>query len=75
MMIKKGLPAVLFPVTFIVTYLFLCFGLPGMRIKLDAEPIELFFRSIAHMVLFKSGISFVVAGFVAAIPLIICKKK
>ena len=72
---KKGLSAILFLITFVATYLFVCFGIPGMRIKLDAEPIELFIESIKHMTLFKTMISLVVASVVGAVPFLLRKKK
>ena len=72
---KKGLSSILFFITFVATYLFVCFGIPGMRIKLDAEPIELFIESIKHMMLFKTMISFVVASVVGAVPFLLRKKK
>ena len=65
---KKALSAILFLITFVAAYLFICFGIPGMRIKLEAEPVELFFASITHMVLFKSVISLAAASEKAAIP-------
>ena len=72
---KKGLSAILFLITFVATYLFVCFGIPGMRIKLDAEPIELLIESIKHMMLFKTMISLVVASVVGAVPFPLRKKK
>ena len=72
---KKGLSSILFLITFVATYLFVCFGIPGMRVKLDAEPIELFIESIKHMMLFKTMISFVVASVVGAVPFLLRKKK
>ena len=72
---KKGLSAILFLITFVATYLFVCFGIPGMRIKLDAEPIELFIESIKHMMLFKTMISFVVESVVGEVPFLLRKKK
>ena len=72
---KKGLSAILFLITFIATYLLICFGIPGMRIKLEAEPMELFIESIKHMMFFKSMISLVVASVVGAVPFLIWKKK
>ena len=72
---KKGLSAVLFLITFVAAYLFICFGIPGMRIKLEAEPMELFMESITHMALLKSVISLAAASAVAAIPLLFRKQK
>ena len=42
---KKTVSIVLFLIAFISTYLIICFAIPGMRIKLEAEPIEIFFKS------------------------------
>ena len=72
---KKGLSAILFLITFIATYLLICFGIPGMRIKLEAEPMELVIESIKHMMFFKSMISLVVASVVGAVPFLLWKKK
>lgn len=72
---KKGLSAILFLISFVATYLFVCFGISEMRIKLDAEPIELFIESIKHMMLFKTMISLVVASVVGAVPFLLRKKK
>ena len=72
---KKALSAILFLITFIATYLLICFGIPGMRIKLEAEPMELFIESIKHMMLFKSMISLAIAAVIGAIPLLSRKKE
>ena len=72
---KKALSAILFLITFVAAYLFICFGIPGMRIKLEAESMELFIESIKHMMLFKSMISLVVASVVGAVPFLLWKKK
>ena len=72
---KKGLSAIIFLITFIATYLLICFGIPGMRIKLEAEPMELFIESIKHMMFFKLMISLIVASVVGAVPFLLWKKK
>ena len=72
---KKALSAILFLITFVAAYLFICFGIPGMRIKLEAEPMELFIESIKHMMLFKSIISLAIAAVIGAIPLLSWKKN
>lgn len=66
---KKTLSVVLFLVVFVVTYLIICFAIPGMRIKLAAEPMEYFLKSISHMVFIKAVISFVIAFIAGAIAL------
>ena len=72
---KKALSAILFLITFVAAYLFICFGIPGMRIKLEVEPMELFIESIKHMMLFKSMISLAIAAVIGAIPLFSWKKN
>ena len=72
---KKALSAILFLITFVAAYLLICFGIPGMRIKLEAEPMELFIESIKHMMFFKSMISLVVASVVGAVPFLLRRKK
>lgn len=42
---------------FCLTYLALCYLIPGWRIKLDAEPMVYFLASLRSMVLLKTGIS------------------
>ena len=65
----------LFLIAFITTYLIICFAIPGMRIKLEAAPMEYFFNSIIHMAFFKTMVSLVVALIFGAIPLAFGKKK
>ena len=71
---RKHLAAILFVAVFIGAYLFICFMIPGMRIKLDAEPMVYFVESIMHMVFFKSIVSLIAALIAGVIPLMICKK-
>lgn len=72
---KNKFSIVLFVVTFFVAYLIICFAIPGMKIKLDAEPMEYFIESIKHTAFIKSVISFIVALIVGILPKIIVKKK
>ena len=71
---KKGLSAILFLITFVAAYLFICFGIPGMRIKPEAEPVELFIESIKHMMPYKTVISIVVASVFGAVPFLLEKE-
>lgn len=71
---RKTLSAVLFVLVFIAAYLFLCFGVPGLRIKLEADPAEVFLESIKSMALFKSIISLLAGAIVGMIPLLIEKR-
>lgn len=72
---KKSVSVALFVIAFIAVYLILCFVVPGLRIKLEATPREYFFKSITHMVAFKSTISLVIALILSIIPMIPVKKK
>ena len=72
---KKTLSVVLFICAFIITYLVICFAIPGMRIKLEAEPMEYFIKSISHMVFTKTAVSLIVALIIGAITLVFGKKK
>ena len=71
---KKVISLVLFIVVFIAVYLIVCFAIPGMRIKLEAEPFEYFVKSIRHMAFVKIVISFIAALLVGILPLVIKRK-
>ncbi len=47
--------ALLFAGVFAVTYLFLCYGIPGWRIKLAASPMVYFVESLKSLALIKTG--------------------
>lgn len=59
---RKGLLSVLFIVIFAVTYLGLCYLIPGWRIKLEAEPVVYLIESIKSMALIKTVISLIVGA-------------
>lgn len=65
----------LFLIIFVVTYLLICFAIPGMRIKLDAEPMEYFVESICHMAFIKVIISLVVSLIIGTISFLVRKSK
>lgn len=65
---KKILSVALFVIGFIGTYLIMCYCIPGLRIKLDAEPLEYFIESIKSSVVFKSTISCIVGIILALLP-------
>lgn len=65
---KASIALLLFVIVFVATYLVICFAIPGMRIKLEAEPMEYFLESIRHMAFLKTAASFVAALIVGAIP-------
>lgn len=71
---KKMMSLAVFLFTFIATYLIICFVIPGMRIKLDAAPKEYFYKSITHMVFFKTIVSLVVSFILGVISLVFGKK-
>lgn len=71
---KKTLITILvFILTFVITYVGLCYLVPGLRIKLAAEPMVYFVKSISHMVGFKGMISLVMGVIVSAISVVILK--
>jgi len=65
---KNTVSIILFIAMFIAIYLAISFAIPGMRIKLEAEPMEYFVESIKHMAFIKSAVSLVVALFAAMLP-------
>ncbi|MBR1972837.1 MAG: hypothetical protein IKA16_05355 [Oscillospiraceae bacterium] len=67
---KKVLLSVLLGVLgFTVTYIGLCYFVPGWRIKLDAEPLVYFLKSLKHMAFLKCVISSLIAVAAAVIPI------
>ena len=73
---KKQTAAIaLFLTAFIAAYLAICFAAPGMRIKLEAEPMEYFIESIQHMMFMKSLISLFPALIFGSLPLFLGRKK
>ena len=71
---KASIALLLFVIVFVVTYLVICFAIPGMRIKLDAAPAEYFLASIRHMAFVKTAASLVAALIVGTIPLFFRKR-
>lgn len=65
---KKLLSIILFAVGFAATYLIMCYCIPGLRIKLAAEPMEYFIKSIKQMAVLKSVVSCIIATILAVIP-------
>ena len=72
---KQTVSVVLFLAAFIAAYLTICFAFPGMRIKLEAEPMEYFIESIKHMMFMKSLISLFPALIFGSLPLLVGRKK
>lgn len=72
---RKAASVVLFVAVFVATYLIICFCIPGMKIKLEAEPTEYFFASIKHMAVFKSLISLVIGAIFGILSIVVGKKK
>lgn len=67
--------SVVFVATFMASYICLCYMVPGLRIKLDAEPMEYFIKSIKHMMLVKGAMALVVAAIPSCIITIIRRKR
>ena len=68
---KKAWSVMRFVAAFIVTYFIICFAVPEMRIKLDAEPMEYFLESIRFMFFMKAVVSTVVAFIIGTIRAVI----
>ena len=66
--------AVIFIVVFVVSYIGLCYLVPGLRIKLAADAATYFKESIRHMIFLKSVISLVI-GFVLASSFYLAAKR
>ena len=64
----------IFLVTFICSYIGLCYLVPSLRIKLYADTTTYFIKSISHMALFKSIISLVIVFALASVSYLIAKK-
>ena len=64
---KKLLSSILFVVGFIATYLIMCYCIPGLRIKLAAEPMEYFIESIKYAAIFKVVISCIIGAILSHI--------
>lgn len=71
---KMGVSVVLFFIAFIAAYLACCYLIPGWRIKLDADPVPNFMKSMSHMVFIKSLIALAVGLGVGAVPMLTKKK-
>jgi len=59
---RKVILSGLFIVIVAVTYLGLCYMIPGWRIKLEADPVVYLIESIKSMALIKTVISLVVSA-------------
>lgn len=70
---KAGLSIALFLAAFAAAYWHCCYGIPGWRIKLEADPMTYFIKSIKYMALVKSLIALAVGLAAGAIPVIIRK--
>ncbi len=70
----KAISAAVFAAAFIAAYLFICFAVPGMRLRLAAEPSVYFLRSLIHMVPLKAAISFAAALLCGALSLPFAKR-
>lgn len=66
---------VIFFFAFIISYIGLCYFIPGWRIKLAADTVTYFIKSIRHMMFLKSIISFLIGIAFAGIFLSVAKRK
>ena len=56
----------IFIVVFIVSYVGLCYLVPGLRIKLAADAVTYFKENIRHIIFLKSVISLVIGSVLAS---------
>ena len=70
---RSLLPAIVFAVAFVVTYVALCYH-PGLMIKLDAEPMEYFLESLRYMVLFKGAVSLAIGLIAGALTALVRRR-
>ena len=59
---------------FIITYLVMCYCIPGLRIKLNTKPMEYFIESIKNTAIFKSVVSCIIGTTLAVLPHFIKKR-
>lgn len=64
----------IFIVVFIVSYVGLCYLVPGLRIKLAADAVSYFKESIRHMIFLKSVIS-VIGSVLASLLYLVAKRE
>ena len=67
--------AAIFIGAFVISYIGLCYFVPGLRIKLAADAVTYFKESIRHMVFLKSVISFVIGSMLAGLFFLVSKRK
>lgn len=72
---KTGLSINLFLIAFALTYIGLCYLVPGWRIKLAADNLTYFFESLKTLAPIKCLISLVVGLIISFIPALIQKTK
>lgn len=71
--LSVALYVALFASMFIITYLYLCYCIPGFRIKLYASPSVYFIESLKNMVAVKSVISFAFGAIAGTAPVLVRK--
>lgn len=67
--------AAIFIVSFVVSYVGLCYLIPGLRIKLAADAVTYFKESICHMIFLKSVISLVIGSVLASSFYLVAKRE
>lgn len=67
--------AAIFIVVFVISYVGLCYLVPGLRIKLAADAVTYFKASIRHMIFLKSAISLVIGSMLAGSYYLVAKRK
>lgn len=67
--------AVIFLGAFVISYICLCYLVPGWRIKLAADAVTYFKKSICHMIFLKSVISLIIGSMLAGSFFLVAKRK
>ena len=72
---KKALSVFLFVISFVVTYILLCFAFTGGKMALEATTFDYIRVAITYMAVFKTVVSLVVALIIGAIPTIVGRRQ
>lgn len=72
---KTILSSLIFLMACVISYIGLCYLVPGLRIKLAADTVTYFIESMHHMIFLKSIISFAIGSICASISFLAAKRK
>ncbi len=72
---KMMVSAAIFIVVFVISYIGLCYFVPGLRIKMAADAVTYFRESICHTIFLKSIISCVIGAMFAGSFFLVVQRK